>query len=107
MFSLHGGRALQFHQEGFCLFRPQSLDWPAMVESASRELSRDCYSSAPLRKLAQDEELNHIIKSFYGRETYPKLPNKNKSKRTKFELETIDTKINSNPDNFACGVWIA
>ena len=28
---MHGGRALQLHQKGYCLFRPSDPDWLALV----------------------------------------------------------------------------
>ena len=32
VFGPHGGRALQLHQQGYCLFRPNDPDWLALID---------------------------------------------------------------------------
>lgn len=38
LFRLHGGRALQLHQKGYCLLRPVDPHWPDLIDAALSQL---------------------------------------------------------------------
>ena len=104
-FGDQGGRALQLHQEGFCVFQPSDSEWLDLVATARQEAFLEFKSDA-LRQLAIHSELADLLTLLYGRQAYASVIENTKT----FSVSAPHTLINqcqSQPSGFFCGAFIA
>ena len=127
VFGPHGGRALQLHQHGYCLFRPNDPDWLALIDLVRFQLEplvdlREWQTGADARirltnawnkpgaaavkNLALHPELLDLLQVCYGRRpfVFQTLNFPWGATRRCIAMPPIS---HCEPEGFMCGIWIA
>ena len=124
---IHGGRALQLFQQGYCLIRPSDPDWLSLVDLVRIQLEplvdlREWQSGADARirltdvwkqtgaevvkNLALHHELLDLLKVCYGRKPFV-FQTLNFPVGSNQAVHSDATHFHSEPNGFMCGMWIA
>ena len=127
LFGPHGGRALQLHQQGYCLFRPGDPDWLALIDLVRFQLEplvdlREWQTGADARirltdawkrpdvaavkTLALHPALLDLLQVCYGRKPFV-FQTLNFPVGSNQAVHSDATHFHSEPEGFMCGVWIA
>ena len=127
VFGPHGGRALQLHQQGYCLFRPNDPDWLALIDLVRFQLEplvdlrqwqngaderirlTDAWKqpgAAAVKTLALQSELLDLLQVCYGRKPFV-FQTLNFPVGSNQAVHSDATHFHGEPQGFMCGVWIA
>ena len=127
VFGIHGGRALQLNQMGYCFFRPDDPDWLALIDLVRLQLEplvdlskwqtgadarirlTNAWSnpySATVKKLVLHPELLYLLQACYGRKPFV-FQTLNFPVGSNQPVHSDATHFHSEPEGFMCGVWIA
>ncbi len=127
LFGLHGGRALQLHQKGYCLLRPVDPLWPGLIDAACGQLEpavdldewrsgadarirlKDAWKThdaTAVKALALHPELLELLRACYGREPFV-FQTLNFPVGSNQAVHSDATHFHCEPQGFMCGVWIA
>jgi len=127
VFGPHGGRALQLHQQGYCLFRPNDPDWLPLIDLVRFQLEPlvdlrewqtgadariripDAWKqpgAAAVKTLALQPELLDLLQACYGRKPFV-FQTLNFPVGSNQAVHSDATHFHCEPEGFMCGMWIA
>lgn len=126
-FSGHSGRALQLHEQGFCLLRPRDPHWLTLLDEVRAQLEplvdlsewrsgadarvrlsdawRDPATPAA-RQLALHPEILGLLRCCYGREPFA-FQTLNFPVGSNQAIHSDATHFHCEPAGFMAGVWVA
>ncbi len=126
-FGHHSGRALQLHQQGYCLMRPQDPHWLELLDQVRLQLeplvdlsswrsgadARIRISEAwrnpatpAVKALALHPEILALLRCCYGREPFA-FQTLNFPVGSNQAIHSDATHFHSDPEGFMAGVWVA
>ena len=126
-FGIHGGRALQLYQQGYCSFRPRDPGWLSLIDLVRLQLEplvdlREWKSGADARirltdawkmpgaaavkSLALHPEILDLLQVCYGRKPFA-FQTLNFPVGSNQAVHSDATHFHSDSEGFMCGVWIA
>ena len=126
-FGLQGGRALQLHRDGYCLWRPLDPHWLSLIDAARSQLEPvvdldewrggadarirltdawKAHGAPAIKSLALHPELSELLRVCFGREPFV-FQTLNFPVGSNQAVHSDATHFHCEPPGFMCGVWIA
>lgn len=127
IFGSHSGRALQLHEQGYCLLRPQDPQWLNLLEQVRLQLEplvdlsvwrtgADARLRIPegwrnpatpaVKAVALHPEILELLRCLYGREPFA-FQTLNFPVGSNQPIHSDATHFHSHPAGFMAGVWVA